>query len=300
VRIVSLLPSATEILFAVGAGDHVVGITFECDFPPEARNRQIVSNTSLPSGLTPSQIDAEVRARLAAGQDLYTLDADALRAIDPDLVVTQDLCAVCAVDVSEVDQALDYLGCRAAVVTLDPMTLTEVLASIAMVGRATDTTESAAALVRDLQGRLQRIAAAVAGRPRPRLAVLEWTDPPFSAGHWVPDMVTAAGAESVLGVAGQRSQQIEWAAVEATQPDVIVVAPCGYRLDGARQLAEEMVERGVVPRGVPVWAVDADAAFVRPGPRLVDGVEALAHIAHPDTVNAPDGMVVRVRGGVAV
>ena len=147
-RIVSLLPSATEILFAVGAGDHVVGVTFECDFPPEARNRQIVSNTSLPSGLTPSQIDAEVRARLAAGQDLYTLDADALRAIDPDLVVTQDLCAVCAVDVSEVDQALDYLGCRAAVVTLDPMTLTEVLASIGTVGRATDTPEPAAALVR--------------------------------------------------------------------------------------------------------------------------------------------------------
>ena len=138
-RIVSLLPSATEILFAVGAGDHVVGVTFECDFPSEARNRQIVSNTSLPSGLTPSQIDAEVRARLAAGQDLYTLDADALRAIDPDLVVTQDLCAVCAVDVSEVDQALDYLGCRAAVVTLDPMTLTEVLATIATVGQATDT-----------------------------------------------------------------------------------------------------------------------------------------------------------------
>jgi iron complex transport system substrate-binding protein len=300
VRIVSLLPSATEILFAVGAGDHVVGVTFECDFPPEARNRQIVSNTSLPSGLTPSQIDAEVRARLAAGQDLYTLDADALRAIDPDLVVTQDLCAVCAVDVSEVDQALDYLGCRAAVVTLDPMTLAEVLASIGTVGRATDTHESAAALVRELQGRLQRIAGAVAGRPRPRLAVLEWTDPPFSAGHWVPDMVTAAGAESVLGVAGRRSQQVEWAAVGAARPDVIVVAPCGYGLDGARQLAEEMVARGVVRRGVPVWAVDADAAFVRPGPRLVDGVEALAHIAHPDAVNAPDGMMIRVRGGVAV
>ncbi len=239
-----------------------------------------------------------MRALLAAGQDLYTLDADALRAIDR-IRRDPDLCAVCAVDVSEVDQALDYLGCRAMVVTLDPMTLTEVLASIAMVGRATDTTESAAALVRDLQGRLQRIAAAVAGRPRPRLAVLEWTDPPFSAGHWVPDMVTAAGAESVLGVAGQRSQQIEWAAVEATQPDVIVVAPCGYRLDGARQLAEEMVERGVVPRAYPCgrWMPTPPSYDRAPG--WSTGSRRWP-ISRTCTVNAPDGMVVRVRGGVAV
>ena len=302
-RIVSLLPSATEILFAVGAGEHVVGVTFECDFPPQARECRIVSTTSLPSGLTPAQIDAEVRARVAAGEDLYTLDADALRAIDPDLVLTQDLCAVCAVDVTEVDAALEYLGCRAEVVTLDPMTLgRRARHRSTRSGGPPAPGPAATTLVQGLQeparpgrGRPSRVAR------RPRMAVLEWTDPPFSSGHWVPDMVSAAGGLSVLGVSGQRSRQVAWTDLASSRPDVIVVAPCGYRLDGARQLAEEMVERGVVlPAGVPVWAVDADAAFVRPGPRLVDGVETLAHIAHPDTVNAPDGMVVRVRGGVAV
>ena len=240
---------------------------------------------------------AEVRARVAAGEDLYTLDEDALRAIDPDLVVTQDLCAVCAVDISEVDKALAYLGCRAEVVTLDPMTLVEVLASVKTVGRATDSRDQATALVQNLRSRLERIASAVAGRRRPRLAVLEWTDPPFSSGHWVPDMVTAAGAESVLGLGGRRSQRVEWTDVAAAQPDMIVVAPCGYRLDGACRLAQEIVEQGLLPQGVPVWAVDADAAFVRPGPRLVDGVATLAHIAHPEVWDAPEGMMVRVRQG---
>jgi len=293
---VSLLPSATEILFAVGAGDHVAGVTFECDFPPGARTRQIVSTTSLPTGLTPAQIDAEVRARMAAGEDLYTLDADALRAIGPDLVLTQDLCAVCAVDVAEVDQALDYLGCRAEVVTLDPMSLGEVLDSIATVGRATGTEAAATALVDDLQRRLERVARAVSGQRTPRMAVLEWTDPPFSSGHWVPDMVSAAGALSVLGTGGERSRQVEWADVASSQPDVIVVAPCGYRLEGARRLADEIVNAGALPTGIPVWAVDADAAFVRPGPRLVDGVEALAHIAHPEHCPATEGLAWPIRG----
>jgi iron complex transport system substrate-binding protein len=295
VRIVSLLPSATEILFAVGAGADVVGVTFECDFPPEARQRRIVSNTTLPEGLTPLQIDAAVRARLAAGEDLYTLDEGALRAMDPDLVVTQDLCAVCAVDISEVDKALEHLGCRADVLTLDPMTLDEVIASIEAVGRATATEERASALAMTLRRRLDQLACAVATRPRPRMMLLEWTDPPFCAGHWVPDMVTAAGGEAVLGASGTRSEQIEWAAVAASEPDVIVVTPCGYRLEGATQLAGQLLATGNLPPDVPVWAVDADAAFVRPGPRLVDGVETLAHIAHPDVVDAPPGLSLRLR-----
>jgi iron complex transport system substrate-binding protein len=297
VRIVSLLPSATEILFAVGAGADVVGVTFECDFPPEARTRRIVSNTTLPEGLTPSEIDAVVRARMAAGDDLYTLDEGALRDIDPDLVVTQDLCAVCAVDIDEVDKALEHLGCRADVLTLDPMTLDEVLGSIGTVGRATATEQRASELVASLRQRLDRIALAVSGRPCPRLAVLEWTDPPFSSGHWVPDMVAAAGAMSVLGVSGERSRQVDWSALTDARPDVIVVAPCGYRLDGAKKLALALVDADVLPPGVPVWAVDADAAFVRPGPRVVDGVETLGHIAHPDAVSAPAGMLVQVRNG---
>jgi len=279
----------------VGAGADVVGVTFECDFPLEARQRRIVSNTTLPEGLTPAQIDAAVRARLAAGEDLYTLDEGALRAMDPDLVVTQDLCAVCAVDISEVDKALEHLGCRADVLTLDPMTLTEVIASIETVGRATDNEMSATALATLLRRRLDQVARSVAALPRPRMVMLEWTDPPFSAGHWVPDMVTAAGGEAVLGTSGARSEQIAWESVAAAEPDVIVVAPCGYRLEGATQLARQLLATGHLPSGVPVWSVDADAAFVRPGPRVVDGVKALAHIAHPDVVTPVPGLATRVR-----
>ncbi len=295
-RIVSLLPSATEILFALGAGAEVVGVTFECDFPPEARTRQIVSNTTLPVGLSPSEIDAMVRARMAAGEDLYTLDKGALRTLDPELVVTQDLCAVCAVDITEVDEALAHLGCHAEVLALDPMTLDEVLASIETVGRATGTLARASALVGTLRQRLEDVAQAVGTRHRPRMAVLEWTDPPFSSGHWVPDLVAAAGANPVLGLAGEPSKRIDWSDVRAAHPEIVVIAPCGYRLDGATKLAEEVIAAGVLDPDVPVWAVDADAAFVRPGPRVVDGVETLAEIAHPGAVSAvPAGMSALVR-----
>lgn len=297
-RIVSLLPSATEILFAVGAGDDVVGVTFECDFPNEARLRRIVSNTALSSGLTPAQIDDEVRARIAAGADLYTLDEGALRDLDPDLIVTQDLCAVCAVDIKEVDDALLHLGCHAEVLTLDPMTLDQVLESIEQVGLATGAHVRSRTVVTKLRDRLEQVRATVAGATRPRMAVLEWTDPPFSSGHWVPDMVTAAGARSVLGNSGERSAPVGWNDLAAANADVIVVAPCGYRLDGATALATELVASGVLPDGIPVWAVDADAAFVRPGPRLVDGVELLAHVAHSDLIPAVDGLGRCVRAGV--
>lgn len=283
-RIVSLLPSTTEILFAIGAGEDVVGVTFECDHPPEARTRRIVSNTTLPAGLSPSEIDAAVKARMAAGEDLYRLDAGALAELDPDVVVTQDLCAVCAVDVTEVDDALDHLGCRAEVITVDPMRLEEVLGSIEHLGRVTGNEARAAEIVAALRARLAAVAAAVGQRARPRMAVIEWTDPLFCAGHWVPDLVDAAGACSVLGSSGERSRQIEARDLAAAAPDIVVVAPCGYRLDGAFQLASQLHDAGAIPRSAEVWAVDADALFVRPGPRLVDGVEALAAIAHPGTL----------------
>ena len=283
-RIVSLLPSTTEILFAVGAGEDVVGVTFECDFPPQARSRRIVSTSALAQGLTPAEIDRQVRARLAAGDDLYHLDEGALADLDPDLVLTQDLCAVCAVDVSHVDAALEHLGCRGQVLTVDPQTLGEVLDSVLRVGSATGHVEEAGELVAALRSRLSRLAAAVGGRPGPRVAVLEWTDPPFSAGHWVPDMVAAAGATSVLGVPGRRSEATTWADVAGAAPDVVVVAPCGYSLGGAVEVGQAIVDAGHLPAGARVWAVDADAAFVRPGPRLVDGVEALGAICHPDVV----------------
>lgn len=296
-RIVSLLPSTTEILFAIGAGADVVGVTFECDFPSEARSRRIVSTSTLPSGLTPAEIDFEVKSRMAAGEDLYRLDEGALRELDPDIVVTQDLCAVCAVDVTNVDEALEHLGCRAEVVTVDPMTLDDVLDSILLLGKTTGNEERSGALVESLRARLAAVADVVACRPSPRVAMLEWTEPLFCAGHWVPDLVEAAGAISVLGRAGQRSHQIDPADVVDAEPDLIVVAPCGYRLDGAVELATALVDSGVLPAGPELWAVDADAMFVRPGPRLVDGVETLAGIAHPDVVKVSNGAARRVPGG---
>ena len=205
-RIVSLLPSTTEILFALGAGDQVVGVTFECDTPAEARERTIVSTMAIPEGLSASDIDAFVSRAMAAGEDLYHLDAGALGALDADLVVTQDLCAVCAVDVSVVDDALAYLGCRAEVLTIDPHTLDEVLGSITTLGSATGTVERAAALVADLQNRLYAVETAVRTASRPRTLVLEWTDPAFAPGHWVPEMVTRAGGVSPIASGSEETR----------------------------------------------------------------------------------------------
>jgi len=281
VRIVSLLPSTTEILFAIGAGHDVVGVTFECDFPPEARSRAVVSTSAMPSGLTPTEIDAYVAGAMARGEDLYHLSADALAGLDADLVVTQDLCAVCAVDVSVVDDALAHLGCTAEVLTIDPHTLDEVLDSIELLGRATGHPAEAAALVAAQRARLDAVAERVAGRPRPRVMLLEWTDPPFAPGHWVPQMIEAAGGVPLLGETGQRSRRVTWEAIHAAAPDVVVAAPCGFDRDGATALASQLVGSGVLPAGVPVHPVDANASWARPGTRLVDGVEELAAILHP-------------------
>jgi iron complex transport system substrate-binding protein len=293
VRIVSLLPSSTEILFAVGAGDDVVGVTFECDYPTEARTRRIVSTSALPEGLSAADIDRVVSQRMRAGEDLYHLDEGALAGLDADLVVTQDLCAVCAVDVSVVDDALAHLGCRADVLTIDPHTLDEVLDSVTTLGRSSGRAGAADALVDGLRARLGSLKGAVERRPRPRVLVLEWTDPPFAPGHWVPEMVERAGAVSTLGTSGEKSYRTTWEAARASGPEVVVVAPCGYHLAGAAELAADLVAREVLPSGIPVWAVDANASFARPGPRLVDGIEALAAIVHPEAVGDPDPAMAR-------
>lgn len=293
-RIVSLLPSTTEILFALGAGDQVVGVTFECDYPAEARQRRIVSTSTLPEGLAPAEIDRLVAERTAAGEDLYHLDRGALAGLDADLVVTQDLCAVCAVDVSEVHQALAYLACQADVLTIDPQDLAEVLSSIAVLGKATGTQSRADELVGELTGRLDTLGRRLAGRTPVPALVLEWTDPPFAPGHWVPDMVTRAGGVSVLGAAGQRSFRTTWAEVDGAAPAVVVCAPCGFDLDRSSQLGEALVGSRVLPAGVPVWAVDANASYARPGPRLVDGIEALAAILHPDLGPPPPAITRRL------
>lgn len=274
-RIVSLLPSTTEILLAIGAGDDVVGVTFECDYPPAARNRRIVSTSAMPEGLSPREIDEFVVSAMAAGDDLYHLQADALAELDADLVVTQDLCAVCAVDVSVVDEALNYLGCRADVVTIDPHTMEEVIESIVTLGQCCGRSEAAAEVVEGLRTRLDAVTAATVGRDRPRVLVLEWTDPPFAPGHWIPEMVALAGGESVLGTVGEKSYRIDWETARASEPDLVVCAPCGFDLTASTELAQAV--RPQFP-GVPVVAVDANASFARPGPRLVDGVEELARL----------------------
>lgn len=282
-------------MFAIGAGDDVVGVTFECDYPPAARSRRVVSTSALPEGLRPEQIDAVVKQRIAAGEDLYHLDEGALAGLSPELVLTQDLCEVCAVDVATVDDAMAHLGCDGRVVTVDPMSLDEVLVSIETVGAAVGRVGAARELVAGLRSRLAAVASVVAGRPRPRVAVIEWTEPPFDAGHWVPDLVDAAGGASVLGTPAGRSSQVTWEAVRAAAPDVVVVSPCGYRLAGAAELARDLLGRGELPEGAAVWAIDADAVMVRPGPRLVDGVEALAGLLHPTCATSPPGSVQRLR-----
>ena len=287
-RIVSLLPSTTEILYALGAGPDVVGVTFECDFPPQARQARIVSTSSLPEGLAPAEIDRLVTARMTAGEDLYHLDKGALADLEADVVVTQDLCAVCAVDVSVVDDALAYLGSTARVVTTDPHTLEEVLASIEQLGAVCGRVKAARELVASCKSRLDAVAAKVAGRQPRRMLVLEWTDPPFAPGHWVPQMIEGAGGVAALGVAGEKSYRVGWDEVGASEPEVVVAAPCGFDLPACADLARELVAVGHLAEDMPVWAVDANASFARPGPRLVDGVEALAAILHPGALGPPD------------
>ncbi len=277
-RIVSLLPSTTEILFAIGAGDDVVGVTFECDHPPEARSRRIVSTSAMPEGLAPAAIDAFVVSAMARGDDLYHLDRGALAGLDADLVVTQDLCAVCAVDVTVVDDALAHLGCTADVLTIDPSTLDEVLASIVTLGRATGREAAAERLVADQRRRLDVVRRETEGRPRPRVMFLEWTDPPFAPGHWIPEMISLAGGEPLLATPGEKSRRVTWPQVHDARPDLVVVAPCGFDREGCRRLADELVAGGALPAGVPVHAVDANASWARPGTRLVDGVEELARV----------------------
>jgi iron complex transport system substrate-binding protein len=291
-RLVSLLPSATEIVYALGLGDQLVGVTFECDEPPSARiEKAVVVAGRDTSAMTPGEIDAYVRAKSTAGEELYTLHQDALAGLDPDIVITQDLCWVCAIPSGQVDDALAYLGCRADVVSLDPNSLEDVLESIHTVGARTGTQLRAAELVDELRARLASVAAAVAGRPRPRVAVVEWVDPPFPGGHWVPDLVAAAGGEPVAAMAHTPSAPTTWSDIARARPDVVIVAPCGYHLAGAAEQARTVAD---ALRGPDIWAIDADGIVVRPGPRLVDGVEAIAAILHPSVV-PESSAVLRVR-----
>jgi iron complex transport system substrate-binding protein len=290
-KIVSLLPSATEIVYALGLGDQLCGVSFECDYPEAARTVPIVSGTALPAdgSLSAQQIDDEVSALVAAGSSIYTLNAERLRAIGPDLILAQDLCQVCAVPSGAVEDALDVIGCHAAVVSLDPSRLDDVIEGIGTVGAVTGTGTTAAALMADLRRRLHDVRAGVAGRNRPRVLVLEWPDPPFNAGHWVPDMVVAAGGYPVLATPGERSRRLAWEEIAAERVDITVFSPCGFDLDGAVAQADTLLARPEARHLGSVYAVDANAHFSRPGPRVVDGVELLAVLVHgpgPEAVPA--------------
>jgi iron complex transport system substrate-binding protein len=273
-------------------GNDLVGVSFECDEPASARTEKtVVVGGKDTHGMSPGDIDVYVRAQLAAGNDLYTLHADALSALAPDVILTQDLCQVCALPSGQVEEALDFLGCHADVVSLDPHSLDEVIDTILTVGSRTNSLRQAQMLVNDLRVRLAVIAECVAGRPKPRVAVLEWTDPPFTSGHWVPDLITAAGGMPVSGHPGQRSVQSTWDLIATTAPDIVLVAPCGFHLPGATEQAREVAAHFPVAQ---VWAIDADGLVVRPGPRLVDGVEAIASILHPGVVAPRPHAVKRV------
>jgi iron complex transport system substrate-binding protein len=295
VRIVSLLPSGTEIVFALGLGDQLRGVTFECDHPAAAREVPQVSGTALPTEreLTPSEIDAEVSARARSGEPMYTLDVDRIRAIDPELIITQDLCRVCAVPSGAVEEALDVMGCRADVVSLDPHSLDDVIDGIGAVGLATGREARAEDLMAALRARVAAVRRRVAGR-RPRVLALEWCDPPFSVGHWVPEMLAAAGAEPLLAHAAAPSRRIEWAEIARVDPEVVLVMPCGFDLEAAVEQSARVLERPELDSTSTVFCVDANAYFSRPGPRVVDGIEILADLFHPRDGGLPAGAA-RVR-----
>jgi iron complex transport system substrate-binding protein len=285
-RIASLVPSATEMLFALGLGDQVVAVTHECDYPLGAEQLPHLTRSVIPEGLDAAEIDRAVRERTARGESLYELDEEVLAQLDVDLIVTQAVCEVCAVSFDDVRAVAERLPTKPRVISLDPSTLGEVLADIPRLAQAAGVPEAGEALAAEAGERLEAVERAVEGKRRPRVAALEWLDPIYIGGHWVPQMIELAGGEDVLGFAGEKSRTAEWGEVEAAAPEIVVSMPCGYY---AEQAAAETIRwrRHLALLGARVIAVDAAAYFSRPGPRLVDGVELLGHLLHPELVPAP-------------
>jgi iron complex transport system substrate-binding protein len=288
-RIVSLVPSATEMLFALGLGGDLVAVTHECDFPPAAQELPRVTRDVLPQGLSSAQIDAAVKERTLAGESIYQLDVEMLHELGPDLIVTQALCAVCAVSYDDVRAVAEELDSQPLVVSLDPQTVGEVLGDARTLAQATGTKDAAVELIRDASARIDSVRRAVRSAKRPRVAALEWLDPPFAAGHWTPQLIEYAGGQDVLGFAGEHSEERSWEEVQAAQPDVVVVMPCGFDAELAYREAEMHRDQLVAIGAGEVIAVDAASYFSRPGPRIVDGLELLAHILHPELVSQAPG-----------
>jgi len=278
-RVVSFLPAATEIVFALDAGDQLIGRSHECDYPADALHLPVVSRPALRlAGLTPEAIDDAVAARLRSGESLYEVDEVLLRDLAPDVILTQDLCQVCAPSGNELTRALRELVGDPIVLWLTPKTIAEIERNILDVGRVLDREAVAESLVASNRTRMSRVAAAVAAEPRRRVVFLEWVEPFFSAGHWVPEMITLGGGNDPMANVGADSERITWEAVSDASPELLVVAPCGYGLAQATELARTLPP---IP-GASVYAVDANAYFARPGPRVAEGVELLAHLFHPD------------------
>jgi iron complex transport system substrate-binding protein len=286
-RIASLVPSSTEMLFALGLGESVVGVTHECDYLPGASELPRLTATVLPEGLDAAGIDAAVKEIVGEGRALYSLDEQRLTELAPDLIVTQAVCEVCAVSYEDVVEFAARLPGTPPVVQQDPSTLREVLEDVTRLGEATGIAAGAAALRAQLEGRLTAVEAAVAGGARPRVIALEWLDPPFIGGHWVPEMIAIAGGEDVAGSPGAKSPQLEWAQLADLDPDVVIAMPCGWYAEDSRAQAAEHWNRIEALGTERVFAVDAASTFSRPGPRLVDGVELLAHLLHPGLITAP-------------
>jgi iron complex transport system substrate-binding protein len=285
-RIVSFLPAATEIACALGAGDELVGRSHECDYPARVLKLPVVSRPSLPIGdMNQSEIDSAVSARLASGESLYLIDEVLLRDLEPDVVLTQDLCQVCAPSGNELTRALRELPSRPEVLWLTPRTIADIEQNILEIGRATGRVLEAESLIDENRERMSAVARAVAGAATRRVLFLEWTDPLFCAGHWVPEMISLAGGNDPLASNGGDSRRISWDSVSTESPEIVIVAPCGYGLSDAAVAARSLSE---IP-GTRVFAVDANAYFARPGPRVAEGVELLAHLFHPDLVDWPHG-----------
>jgi iron complex transport system substrate-binding protein len=294
VRIVSLVPSATEMLFALGLGDEVTAVTHECDHPAQALDLPKVTRDLIGPGLAPAEIDRAVRELTEQGRAIYELDEDRLRSLQPDLIVTQALCAVCAVSYDDVKKVAERIESEPTVLSLDPHTLGEVLGDVRTLAAATDSKDAGVDLVQDAASRIDAVRLAVRGQEPVRVAAIEWLDPVFVAGHWTPQLIEYAGGIDVLGMPGEHSEVRSWEEVAAVRPDVVVVMPCGYDAQRALEEAYDFGDELEAVGAKRVVAVDAAAYFSRPGPRLVDGLELLAHILHPDRVPAAPAEVLEV------
>ena len=280
-RIVSFLPAGTEIIAALGAESELVGRSHECDYPPTVTKLPVVSRPALQlEDATPDAIDRAVADRMETGASMYAIDERLLRELRPDVIVTQDLCRVCAPSGNELTRAVQSFETRPEILFLTPRNIAEIEDNIQSVGDAIGRPAEAKRLVEQNRDRTRRITTSVSGAPVRRVVFLEWTEPLFCGGHWVPEMITLAGGHDPLGRAGADSVRMDWNDVEKANPEIIIVSPCGFRLEQAAELARAMPTK----TGARVVAVDANAYFARPGPRIAEAIELLAHLLHPDRV----------------